>query len=156
MCIRDSYRLGAEADLYRGLIVIRSILTAIIILAAQIFSMALPLGGSLEKLGFAGYIAAAQFFPGILALLYWPAANRAGFLGGLAAGFGVWLLMIVAPAEGSLLGRVAQWLPITIEGNHWATTAINSIGLNALVLICLLYTSPSPRDRTRSRMPSSA
>ena len=25
-----------------------------------------------------------------------------------------------------------------------------------LPLICLLYTSPSPRDRTRSRMPSSA
>ena len=24
------------------------------------------------------------------------------------------------------------------------------------LLICLLYTSPSPRDRTRSRMPSSA
>ena len=24
------------------------------------------------------------------------------------------------------------------------------------VMICLLYTSPSPRDRTRSRMPSSA
>ena len=27
---------------------------------------------------------------------------------------------------------------------------------NALVDGCLLYTSPSPRDRTRSRMPSSA
>ena len=26
----------------------------------------------------------------------------------------------------------------------------------AKILICLLYTSPSPRDRTRSRMPSSA
>ena len=25
-----------------------------------------------------------------------------------------------------------------------------------LVTFCLLYTSPSPRDRTRSRMPSSA
>jgi len=25
-----------------------------------------------------------------------------------------------------------------------------------LFMICLLYTSPSPRDRTRSRMPSSA
>ena len=25
-----------------------------------------------------------------------------------------------------------------------------------LCIICLLYTSPSPRDRTRSRMPSSA
>ena len=27
---------------------------------------------------------------------------------------------------------------------------------SALDYICLLYTSPSPRDRTRSRMPSSA
>src|SRR5665811_2564226 len=27
---------------------------------------------------------------------------------------------------------------------------------NSLIMICLLYTSPSPRDRTRSRMPSSA
>ena len=27
---------------------------------------------------------------------------------------------------------------------------------NALGKACLLYTSPSPRDRTRSRMPSSA
>ena len=25
-----------------------------------------------------------------------------------------------------------------------------------LFVVCLLYTSPSPRDRTRSRMPSSA
>ena len=31
---------------------------------------------------------------------------------------------------------------------------INVETVNAL--ICLLYTSPSPRDRTRSRMPSSA
>ena len=28
--------------------------------------------------------------------------------------------------------------------------------VDAEVLSCLLYTSPSPRDRTRSRMPSSA
>ena len=28
--------------------------------------------------------------------------------------------------------------------------------LGALIKDCLLYTSPSPRDRTRSRMPSSA
>ncbi len=28
--------------------------------------------------------------------------------------------------------------------------------VDAIVQACLLYTSPSPRDRTRSRMPSSA
>ena len=33
--------------------------------------------------------------------------------------------------------------------------AINVI-LNGDYYACLLYTSPSPRDRTRSRMPSSA
>ena len=31
-----------------------------------------------------------------------------------------------------------------------------ALGLAGLFLDCLLYTSPSPRDRTRSRMPSSA
>ena len=31
-----------------------------------------------------------------------------------------------------------------------------AIGGRQQVCICLLYTSPSPRDRTRSRMPSSA
>ena len=39
------------------------------------------------------------------------------------------------------------------EGKNAAGSA-GSYG--ALVHICLLYTSPSPRDRTRSRMPSSA
>ena len=33
---------------------------------------------------------------------------------------------------------------------------INGRELNELNMSCLLYTSPSPRDRTRSRMPSSA
>ena len=30
------------------------------------------------------------------------------------------------------------------------------VGINQKIITCLLYTSPSPRDRTRSRMPSSA
>ena len=30
------------------------------------------------------------------------------------------------------------------------------IAMDTEFLVCLLYTSPSPRDRTRSRMPSSA
>ena len=30
------------------------------------------------------------------------------------------------------------------------------MGLHAKLKICLLYTSPSPRDRQKSRMPSSA
>ena len=45
---------------------------------------------------------------------------------------------------------------------HWIDSQLagESVGegseAEALVYVCLLYTSPSPRDRTRSRMPSSA
>ena len=42
--------------------------------------------------------------------------------------------------------------PKTLIGNEWDSID----GKIAKVLFCLLYTSPSPRDRTRSRMPSSA
>ena len=34
--------------------------------------------------------------------------------------------------------------------------ALATLGLGHSLYTCLLYTSPSPRDRTRSRMPSSA
>ena len=40
---------------------------------------------------------------------------------------------------------------------NFATGDMMSFGtMFAVLLTCLLYTSPSPRDRTRSRMPSSA
>ena len=58
-------------------------------------------------------------------------------------------------------------LKIMNDGNDWGAyirkssngnygLRIDSGGNHALSIYCLLYTSPSPRDRTRSRMPSSA
>ena len=52
-----------------------------------------------------------------------------------------------------ILDRVAAKWPTRMALNFQGYT-INYKGLNDMV--CLLYTSPSPRDRTRSRMPSSA
>ena len=49
---------------------------------------------------------------------------------------------------------------LTGQESYRATSisALDALGgrANALSRPCLLYTSPSPRDRTRSRMPSSA
>ena len=39
---------------------------------------------------------------------------------------------------------------------NWIMLATNVVLLYTLLGICLLYTSPSPRDNGRSRMPSSA
>ena len=41
-------------------------------------------------------------------------------------------------------------------GGSTATEALQHIGNSARHQTCLLYTSPSPRDRQKSRMPSSA
>ena len=51
------------------------------------------------------------------------------------------------------------WAPYPIFVDHAAGChVVDSDGVDRLDFIgtCLLYTSPSPRDRTRSRMPSSA
>ena len=44
------------------------------------------------------------------------------------------------------------------SGNHaqGVAFAARALGVKAVIVICLLYTSPSPRDMRRSRMPSSA
>ena len=48
-----------------------------------------------------------------------------------------------------------QWY-LRFKAGNWEN-GYYEIGENFdLVKDCLLYTSPSPRDRTRSRMPSSA
>ena len=44
----------------------------------------------------------------------------------------------------------------SINGTAVASTAAELNKLNTASVTCLLYTSPSPRDRQKSRMPSSA
>ena len=74
------------------------------------------------------------------------------------------LLLIPFFTQGQTTVTICDGDSALIYGN-WQTnsaTYTNSNGntttlvVNPLPIICLLYTSPSPRDRTRSRMPSSA
>ena len=52
-----------------------------------------------------------------------------------------------------LNGTAAQYVPFAGPENELGCAVI---ALTMGVLSCLLYTSPSPRDRQKSRMPSSA
>ena len=51
--------------------------------------------------------------------------------------------------------RVKGEYDAALRGNG-GTPVERDVEVRALAKDCLLYTSPSPRDRTRSRMPSSA
>jgi len=55
-----------------------------------------------------------------------------------------------------LIFGIGDWQGFGLPGAALATLLAFSIGGVIVALSCLLYTSPSPRDRTRSRMPSSA
>ena len=60
------------------------------------------------------------------------------------------------------LGAGSSLSGCVVRDNVSATTAtcagayLGADGISVTSCLCLLYTSPSPRDRTRSRMPSSA
>ena len=55
----------------------------------------------------------------------------------------------VIDATDKVLGRVASEVALRLRGKHKPEFTPH-------VDTCLLYTSPSPRDRQKSRMPSSA
>ena len=72
-------------------------------------------------------------------------------------------LLASEPEENSITERVARTirlyfksLPDVDQSNISLIGPSGDYTLRGLHTICLLYTSPSPRDRTRSRMPSSA
>ena len=58
------------------------------------------------------------------------------------------------------LGNSPSWYKSTIVVfliiNPIALIVLNSLNYNGEFIVCLLYTSPSPRDAHESRMPSSA
>ena len=57
------------------------------------------------------------------------------------------------PADNGLF--MPERIPLLPEA-FWKNISDYSFAEIADTVACLLYTSPSPRDRTRSRMPSSA
>ena len=76
-------------------------------------------------------------------------------------GFWVGISLFIAcnllppPAGLSEAGWVVASVTILMAA-WWATEAVPVAVTALLPLTCLLYTSPSPRDMRRSRMPSSA
>ena len=51
---------------------------------------------------------------------------------------------ILGAVDTAVIGQLGKAAPVA------------AVGVGAIIITCLLYTSPSPRDRVRSRMPSSA
>ncbi|RRJ82248.1 sensor histidine kinase [Aestuariirhabdus litorea] len=133
------YQPSAKGNIYSWLGWTRRILISTIILASYGFYHLLQSNQDLSNLAVVAFVGTLQFLPGILATLYWPTANRQGFIAGLLAGGLVWTLAMLIPL-------ITGWqqitlplfdYPLAIDGDTWNTAAILSLSLNSLVFIVI-------------------
>ena len=139
-------------NLYRWLLWGRRTLIAIIILAGYGFYLLLEHRGGLVQLGLISFVAVAQFLPGIIGVLYWPRATRAGFICGLIGGTAVWavtLLMPLLEASGLIPTQPEVIRRLSETANDpWSFSTFVSLAVNGLLFVVVsMFTRRTPEER---------
>lgn len=143
------YQPPSEGNIYRWLKWTRRALIVAIIMAGYGFYLLLGAEQDLSNLGIVAFVATLQFLPGALSVLYWPTANRRGFIAGLMAGIGVWMFSMLLPLLGNLQGI---YVPLfnaiyVLDDTSWHIAAIASLAANVLVFtLASLFTEASPEN----------
>ncbi|MEL7941159.1 MULTISPECIES: sensor histidine kinase [Pseudomonas] len=144
------YQPPAEGNIYRWLKWTRRALIATIILLGYGFYLLLGSEQELSNLGIVSFVATLQFLPGALSVLYWPAANRRGFIAGLVAGMLVWGATMLVP----LMGNVQSLhIPLfdslyVLDEASWHLAALASLAANVLVFTLVsLFSEPSDEEK---------
>lgn len=138
--VLPAYKPNPRYDFYRWLLWTRRALISAILLAAYGFYR---VGAEIEitMLGVLAFVAAMQFFPGVLGVLYWPTANRKGLLAGLIVGIGAWVYTLLLPLSSLTLGWTypIPLPPTTID--NWHVAAMGSFAINLGLFIIVSLTS---------------
>jgi Na+/proline symporter/signal transduction histidine kinase len=90
-------RLSEGTSMYQWLLWGRRLVIVLIIAAGYGFYLLQRENQGLAGLGLISFVAVAQCLPGIVGLLYWQRASRAGFIAGLLTGFSIWTITLLVP-----------------------------------------------------------
>ncbi|MGC3874798.1 ATP-binding protein [Halomonas sp. GXIMD04776] len=137
-------------NLYRRLLWLRRTLIITVILGAWLFYYSVGQRHDLADLGLAAFVGVTQCLPGLLALLYWPGANRKGMLCGLITGCtiwlsGLWLPLLSGFTPMKLLPSSVNWL---LDEPAWYVVTLVALNANILIFILVsLITRTSPGER---------
>lgn len=141
--------LEPQRDLYAALRWARRTLIAAIIGAGYLFYVILEDSEGLVSWGLISFIAMAQFVPGVIGVLFWSRATRAGLLAGLLVGGGIWGVAVLLPAlttvsPVAIMGRTISM----VQGvEHYAGVTFWSVSLNTLAFaIVSILTRPTERE----------
>lgn len=143
------YQPPTEGNIYRWLKWTRRGLIFAIIMAGYAFYLLLGSERNLTSLGSVAYVATLQFLPGVLSTLYWPTANRRGYIAGLLAGIGVWVPTLLLPLVFDLPALDVPLLAnlLTFDPGSWHLPAVASLAVNVLVFsLVSLFTQASPEE----------
>ncbi len=128
-------KLSQHTNMYEWLLWGRRLVIMSIVGIGYSFYLVQEHNPGLAGLGLISFVAVAQCLPGVVGLLYWPRANKTGFIAGLCVGATIWALTLFVP----LFERagVIETLFHTIPALTMSTTdaALWSLLLNSLTFI---------------------
>ncbi|MGO2264887.1 ATP-binding protein [Halomonas sp.] len=140
----------ARSDLYGWLLWLRRALVVGVIVSGWLFYEGVGRHHDLVSLGMASFVGMAQCLPGMLALLYWPGANRKGMVVGLIAGVILWLWGLWLPL---IFTFPTPALPFTHlmsdSAPPWYTVTLVSLATNIVLLMVIsLFTRISEGEKS--------
>ncbi len=140
----------ARSDLYGWLLWLRRGLVGAVIFGGWLFAESVGRYHSLTNLGLAAFVGMAQCLPVLLALLYWPGANRKGMIAGLIGGIWGWVWGLWLPL---LFDIPPPALPFTLlmpaDAPAWYNATLISLAVNIVLLIVVsLFTRISEGERS--------
>ena len=141
-------KLTRKTNIYEWLLWGRRFVIMSIIGIGYTFYLIQQENPGLAGLGLIAFVAVAQCLPGIVGLLYWPRANKNGFITGLIVGATIWAFTLFIP----LIERagIIETPYFTIPELAMNTTdaALWSLVLNSLTFVVIsLLTSQSLDER---------
>lgn len=148
------YQPDADRDIFRWLLWVRRILITAIIAAGYLLYRTLISYEDPTSLAMSAYVGALQFLPGVLATLYWPRANRIGLLGGLGAGFLVWLLALLLPLVTGFNPAIAWggWFEIDETALTGAATLASLAANTSVFALLSLLLRPSDEEQAAAEV----
>ena len=128
------YQPKHTTNIYRWLRGARRWLIIALLMLAFVFYLLLQARHSLSQLGLISFVSSLQFLPAALSVLYWPAANKKGFIAGVTLGLITWFVCLLLPTFIPLeqLGLGHFNFSDSITGNSWHLAAIFALLVNTL------------------------
>jgi PAS domain S-box-containing protein len=132
-----------DQNIYHWILGVRRLLIAGIIATAFLVYILLDENHSMTEMAMLTFVATLQFAPGLIGVLFWPRANRIGFITGLCTGMALWFITLVIPYLMELRYLpIPAWLNISFANNtdYWQTMGTGLTLVNAClgVLLSLL------------------